>query len=137
MFFDSAPDSTDPELVRLGEVGEVGLELDGLLEALQEHVLKLHDLLDVAEQLLRVLSRQESLFLEWLQVPLDQAVQVLWQKQRKLKPGNNYAMSHIVSKQEVLFLVENNTHETAKKPDSLDVELNFKVLTARDKNTTS
>ena len=53
------------------------LLLDGLLEAVQKLLLELHDLLNVAEQPLDVLDRQERLLLQRLQVPLDQTVYVL------------------------------------------------------------
>ncbi len=82
---------TYPELLRVGQVGEVGFKLNGFLQALQEHVLELHDFLDVAKQLLRVFARQERLFLEWFQVALYQTVQVL-QKHNAKKPSTNMAM---------------------------------------------
>jgi len=52
---------------------------DGLLETVQELLLELDDLLDVAEEPFDVFAREERLGLERLQVPVDQTVDVLCQ----------------------------------------------------------
>lgn len=75
------------ELTGVLELVEVGLQIEGLLQVLQELALERHDLLDVAEERVDLRARQERLLLQRLQVVLQQVVQVLEQKALKFLSG--------------------------------------------------
>ena len=82
---------TYPEVFGFCQSVEVGLQLDGLFQALEEHLLEGDNLLNISEELLNVFSGQEGLLFQGLQVPLDQTRQVLKDKNITL------SLLHLVS----------------------------------------
>ena len=70
-------ENSDLENVTFTENADMLLHFCCLLQTLQEEFLELNNFLDISEQTFDVVARKERFFLQWLQISLNQTVEVL------------------------------------------------------------